>query len=468
MQPRKWIVWPMILALALFVVPTALQASSHDAAQEEGASTPTVEVSDQPIVDGTVTVDRVVAAQDGWMVIHAQKDGRVGPPIGSAAVMAGENAGIVVTVDVEMATETLYAMLHVDAGEPGTYEFPGPDGPVMVEDKPLVVPFMVTGQMTRTELLQQQVADLEAQVAALEAAWVQASTYQVANTLFLAAVGDLDDGAAVAQLRRVLLATHWPDEALASQAQELADTLNRLAKALASDEDTADLRSAAAEGRDALVAAGNRWLDRALGILEPAVEVSDQPIVDGTVTVDQVVAAQDGWIVVHTQKDGGIGPVIGYAPVSAGTNTNVAVEIDPEAASNTLYAMLHVDAGEPGTYEFPGPDGPVVLDGKPLAPAFQVLPSPEEEAMEEAEEEVVIDIRRFSFGAPLQIQPGTTVIWINQDAAPHTVTASDGTFDSGNLSQGAEFRYTFTEPGEYEYYCRYHPGMVSTIIVTGE
>ncbi|RME54457.1 MAG: LPXTG cell wall anchor domain-containing protein, partial [Caldilineae bacterium] len=92
----------------------------------------------------------------------------------------------------------------------------------------------------------------------------------------------------------------------------------------------------------------------------------------------EVVAAQDGWMVIHAQKDGGIGPVIGHAPVSAGTNTDVVVTIDADAATETLYAMLHIDAGEMGTYEFPGPDGPVVVDGAPLAPAFMVtMPAPE-------------------------------------------------------------------------------------------
>ncbi|RME66489.1 MAG: hypothetical protein D6790_00070, partial [Caldilineae bacterium] len=104
----------------------------------------------------------------------------------------------------------------------------------------------------------------------------------------------------------------------------------------------------------------------------PSVTVSDQEVKDGTVTIAEVVAAQDGWLVIHAQKDGGIGPVIGHAPVTAGTNTDVVVTIDTDAATETLYAMLHIDAGEMGTYEFPGPDGPVVVDGAPLAPAFMV------------------------------------------------------------------------------------------------
>ena len=42
-------------------------------------------------------------------------------------------------------------------------------------------------------------------------------------------------------------------------------------------------------------------------------------------------------------------------------NSNVVVEIDAEAATPILHAMLHVDEGEVGTYEFPGPDVPVTV-----------------------------------------------------------------------------------------------------------
>ncbi len=70
------------------------------------------------------------------------------------------------------------------------------------------------------------------------------------------------------------------------------------------------------------------------------------------------------------------------------------------------------------------------------------------------------------------IPVGTTVTWINNDEAEHTVTAGDGLFDSGNImtanvAPGASFSFTFTEPGTYEYTCTIHPRMTGTIVVTG-
>ena len=58
-----------------------------------------------------------------------------------------------------------------------------------------------------------------------------------------------------------------------------------------------------------------------------------------------------------------------------------------------------------------------------------------------------------------------TVTWINNDNAPHTVTATGGSFDSGNLNQGQSWTHTFTTPGTYTYRCTYHPWMTGTIIV---
>jgi hypothetical protein len=76
---------------------------------------------------------------------------------------------------------------------------------------------------------------------------------------------------------------------------------------------------------------------------------------------------------VHSQSEGKPGPILGYSLLNDGANSDVAVEIDVENATEILYAMLHSDAGEIGTFEFPdGPDVPVQVDGKMVTPAFAV------------------------------------------------------------------------------------------------
>lgn len=48
---------------------------------------------------------------------------------------------------------------------------------------------------------------------------------------------------------------------------------------------------------------------------------------------------------------------------------------------------------------------------------------------------------------------------------PHTVTAADSSWDSGNLGPGGRFERRFDSAGTYAYLCRYHPGMTGAIVV---
>jgi len=94
------------------------------------------------------------------------------------------------------------------------------------------------------------------------------------------------------------------------------------------------------------------------------VDVSDQ-MVDGSVMVNAVTVSQDGFVVIHAGDAESFGAVIGFAPVSAGTTTDLTVELDGDATS-VIWPMLHVDTGEAGEYEFgtvDGADGPVAIDG---------------------------------------------------------------------------------------------------------
>jgi plastocyanin len=72
---------------------------------------------------------------------------------------------------------------------------------------------------------------------------------------------------------------------------------------------------------------------------------------------------------------------------------------------------------------------------------------------------------------PIQVSVGSTVTWTNNDAQPHTATSGenatpDGRFDSSILAPAATFDHTFTEAGEYPYFCLLHPNMVGTVSVS--
>jgi plastocyanin len=227
------------------------------------------------------------------------------------------------------------------------------------------------------------------------------------------------------------------------------------------------------DGPDTPVAVGEQVIAPAFKLLaglatsqeiEPAVTAVDQGIADGKVTIQEVVSAGPGWLVIHAQADGKPGPVVGYSPVTAGANSNVAVDLDLSAATATLYAMLHKDDGQVGDWEFPGgPDVPVMVNDQLVSPAFKLqVPS---------DDEAEVEMEDFQFKPKvLIVQVGTTVKFSNKDEVEHTATSDTGVWDSGSLAKGEEFFFTFTEPGEYPYYCIPHgapggQGMAATIIV---
>jgi plastocyanin len=81
-----------------------------------------------------------------------------------------------------------------------------------------------------------------------------------------------------------------------------------------------------------------------------------------------------------------------------------------------------------------------------------------------ADTEVKID--NFTFNPQqITIKAGTTVVWINHDDIPHTVTSSTQIFKSKALDTDDKFSFTFTTPGSYKYFCALHPHMTGTIVV---
>jgi plastocyanin len=64
----------------------------------------------------------------------------------------------------------------------------------------------------------------------------------------------------------------------------------------------------------------------------------------------------------------------------------------------------------------------------------------------------------------LTVARGTTVVFDNDDTAPHTVTARSGGVDSGVLDPGRQFSLAVTDG--FEYFCSIHPSMTARIVVT--
>ena len=77
-----------------------------------------------------------------------------------------------------------------------------------------------------------------------------------------------------------------------------------------------------------------------------------------------------------------------------------------------------------------------------------------------------IDISDFKFDPEtVTVKAGTEVTWTNSDAAAHTATADDSSFDTGDMDKGDSASVTFDKPGTFTYYCRFHPFMKATVEV---
>ena len=56
-------------------------------------------------------------------------------------------------------------------------------------------------------------------------------------------------------------------------------------------------------------------------------------------------------------------------------------------------------------------------------------------------------------------------MWVNEGNTPHTVTADDGSFDSGTLQPGESYSHTFQSAGMVPYHCSIHPFMTGSVTV---
>ena len=84
----------------------------------------------------------------------------------------------------------------------------------------------------------------------------------------------------------------------------------------------------------------------------------------------------------------------------------------------------------------------------------------------EASKSEKVQIVEFSYEPdPVVVQAGGKVIWQNEDSAPHTATADDGSFDTGTIEQGKIGSATFKEAGTFTYICEIHPTMHGTVEV---
>ncbi len=105
--------------------------------------------------------------------------------------------------------------------------------------------------------------------------------------------------------------------------------------------------------------------------MAPSVSAMDQSVANGVVSADSIMAPANGWMVVHrTDAEMKPGPVVGYAPLREGENTDVAAILQEDVApGDMLMLMVHGEDGgmSTGVFEYTlgaKEDGPIRVDDK--------------------------------------------------------------------------------------------------------
>lgn len=68
--------------------------------------------------------------------------------------------------------------------------------------------------------------------------------------------------------------------------------------------------------------------------------------------------------------------------------------------------------------------------------------------------------------ATLTVPKNSSVTWTNDDNTVHTVTATDGSFSSGDIAVGTSYSRTFTTAGTINYHDTYNNNMKGVLVVS--
>ncbi|HEX2906211.1 MAG TPA: hypothetical protein VHO69_05080 [Phototrophicaceae bacterium] len=158
------------------------------------------------------------------------------------------------------------------------------------------------------------------------------------------------------------------------------------------------------------------------------IEISDQPVAENTVTADTVVTNGPGWLVIQAGDSAAAGEVLGQAPVHAGRNADVTVELAAAGQTDVLWATLYTDAGTAGEFE----DADTQIEANGEAVSFPIWTTPHIRLSEQAvttddagNSVIVVD-------SALSAGPGFVVIHADDNGAPGAVLGFAPLADGAN------------------------------------
>jgi hypothetical protein len=307
--------------------------------------------------DGRLTIDQVVAVEPGWIVIQAEASGEAGPVLGYVAIDEGQNEQVEVTIEAAGADPLLRAVLHVDAGSRGDFEYPGPDQPVQVEAETVAATFEVDFSALEPAIIVSDQEVAEDGVITFENVVSNGPGWLVLY---------LDDEGEPGRILEYAPVQPGINEGLtmALNWREATPTVHALLYEDAGEPGVFEVPDAdtVVEVDGAAVAATFQLT------MPPDIFALDQPVVNGEVVVERVISYGPGWLVVFFDDEGELGLIIGEAPLEDGVNENVTVPVIETAVTPLLHLMIHQDHEPLGEFDFPASDPPVLYEGRLPAP----------------------------------------------------------------------------------------------------
>ena len=208
-----------------------------------------------------------------------------------------------------------------------------------------------------------------------------------------------------------------------------------------------------------------------------------------TVTVDAVMLAKAGYVVVTSDSNGKPSSGIGHSKLlPAGMSQKVTVTVSPALVKNKYYwAVLRVDNGDSvykasddlaaknskgdavvvrflASNATPSPSVSAT-PGASASPSSSATVTPTPSTATNTKNVSIVD---FAFApSNLTVKKGDKIVFTNNDSVTHTVTADGGAWDSGNLANGKSYTLDTTKlaVGTYAYHCTLHPSMKGTLVV---
>ncbi len=323
-----------------------------------------VTISDQPLDEsGTLVAEVVTLPEPGWLVIYRTVDGKAEDVIGRQPLAAGVHEQVVVTVEAQAATDDLMAGVHKDLGAEGVFEFPGEDEPYPGEPEAAFAVELLL-PMPQVEVADQSV---------VEDGVVTLTSMEILEPTWVAIHTDIEGEIGPVIGSRLFEAGTYENETLTIDWRRATP---RLHVVLHQDEATAGVFDYPDEDMPILMR-GEPVVASFEATYPPELLVYDQPIIDGTVTIERAISDGPGYVAIYNEAEGQPGFIIGTEALEDGLNERVTVTLLQSAITTQLFARLHQDT-EPGdAFNFPGQDPPVLYNNRlPNAAGFRTDSGP--------------------------------------------------------------------------------------------